>query len=64
MLLLNLLHHMTDLLFCIPSQTLLVIKSKKIRWAGHVTRMGKKKNAHKSLVGNPERKETDRNTET
>jgi len=52
----NLFQYTRNLLFLIPSQILLVIKSRRIRWAGHVTRMGEKKNAHKSLVGNHERK--------
>jgi hypothetical protein len=33
-----------------------IIKSKRIRGAGHVARMGKKKNAYRILVGNPEGK--------
>jgi hypothetical protein len=30
------------------------IKSRKIRWTGQVARMGKKKNAYRILVGEPE----------
>jgi hypothetical protein len=30
-----------------------IIKSRRMRWAGHVTRMGKKRNAYILLVGKP-----------
>jgi hypothetical protein len=33
-----------------------VIKSRRMRWAGHVARMGEKKNAYRILVGKPEGK--------
>jgi hypothetical protein len=33
-----------------------IIKSRRMRWAGHVTRMGEKRNAYRILVGNPEGK--------
>jgi hypothetical protein len=33
-----------------------MIKSRKMRWAGYVARMGKKRNAYRLLVGNPEGK--------
>jgi hypothetical protein len=33
-----------------------IIKSRRMRWAGHVTRMGEKKNAYRLLVGKPEGK--------
>jgi hypothetical protein len=33
-----------------------IIKSRRMRWAGHVARMGKKRNAYRPLVGKPERK--------
>jgi hypothetical protein len=33
-----------------------VIKSRKIRWAGHVVHMGEMRNAYKILVGKPEGK--------
>jgi hypothetical protein len=29
-------------------------KSRRMRWAGHVMRMGEKRNAYRILVGNPE----------
>jgi hypothetical protein len=33
-----------------------IIKSRRLRWAGHVTQMGEKRNAYSLLVGKPERK--------
>jgi hypothetical protein len=33
-----------------------MIKSRRMRWAGHVARMGEKKNAYRILVGNAEGK--------
>jgi hypothetical protein len=33
-----------------------IIKSRRMRWAGHVARMVKKRNAYRLLVGNPEGK--------
>jgi hypothetical protein len=33
-----------------------MIKSRRLGWAGHVGRMGEKKNAYRILVGNPEGK--------
>jgi hypothetical protein len=33
-----------------------IIKSRRMRWAGHVTRMGEKRNAYRLLVGKPEGK--------
>jgi hypothetical protein len=34
-----------------------MLKSRKIRWAGHLARMGEKRNAYRILVGKPEGKE-------
>jgi hypothetical protein len=31
-----------------------VIKSRRLRWAGHVARMGKRRGAYGALVGKPE----------
>jgi hypothetical protein len=31
-----------------------IIKSRRMRWAGHVARMGEKRNVYMSLVGKPE----------
>jgi hypothetical protein len=33
-----------------------IIKSKRMRWAGHVARMGEKRNAYRLFVGKPEGK--------
>jgi hypothetical protein len=33
-----------------------MIKSRRMRWAGHVARMGEKRNAYRLLVGEPEGK--------
>jgi hypothetical protein len=33
-----------------------MIKSRRMRWAGHVARMGNKRNAYRILVGKPEGK--------
>jgi hypothetical protein len=33
-----------------------IIKSRRMRWAGHVTSMGGKRNAYRILVGKPEGK--------
>jgi hypothetical protein len=31
-----------------------IIKSRKMRWARHVARVGEKRNAYRTLVGKPE----------
>jgi hypothetical protein len=41
-----------------------IIKSRRMRWAGHVVGMGEKRNAYRLLVGKPEGKETTRKTKT
>jgi hypothetical protein len=33
-----------------------VIKSRKVRWAGHVARMGRRRDVYRVLVGKPEGK--------
>jgi hypothetical protein len=33
-----------------------VIKSRRMRWAGHAARMGERRNAYRILVGKPEGK--------
>jgi hypothetical protein len=33
-----------------------IIKSRRMRWVGHIARMGKKRNAYRLLVGKPEGK--------
>jgi hypothetical protein len=35
-----------------------IIKSRRMRWAGHVTRMGEKRNVYRLLVGKAEGKRT------
>jgi hypothetical protein len=42
-------------LYCSPS-IIRMSKSRRMRWAGHVARMGEKRNAYRILVGNPEGK--------
>jgi hypothetical protein len=42
-------------LYCSPS-IIIMIKSRRMRWAGHVARMGEKNNAYRILVGTPEGK--------
>jgi hypothetical protein len=39
-----------------PPSIIRIIMLRRLRWVGHVARMGKKKNAYKLLVGKPERK--------
>jgi hypothetical protein len=38
------------------SSIIRIIKSRRMRWAGHVARKGEKRNAYRLLVGNPEGK--------
>jgi hypothetical protein len=33
-----------------------VVKSRRMRWAGHMARMGEKRGVHRMLVGKPEGK--------
>ncbi|KAJ4449029.1 hypothetical protein ANN_00423 [Periplaneta americana] len=40
------------------------IKSRRLRWAGHVAHMGESRNAYRVLVGRPEGKKTFREAET
>jgi hypothetical protein len=42
-------------LYCSPS-IIRMIKSRRMRWAGHVTRMGENRNVYRDLVGTPEGK--------
>ena len=42
-------------LYCSPI-TVRVIKSRRMRWAGHVARMGERKGVYRILVGKPEGK--------
>jgi hypothetical protein len=40
-------------LHCSPN-TVRLIKSRRMRWAGHVARMGGKRGEYRGLMGNPE----------
>ena len=42
-------------LYSLPN-IVLVVKSRRMRWAGHVVRMGEGRGVHRVLVGKPERK--------
>jgi hypothetical protein len=44
-------------LYCSPN-IVRVIKSRRMRWAGHVARMGERRGVYRGLVGKPEGKET------
>jgi hypothetical protein len=35
------------------SNMIIIIKSRRIRWTGHVARMGETRNAYRILVGKP-----------
>jgi hypothetical protein len=41
-----------------------VVKSRKMRWAGHVATMGEGRDVHRVLLGKPEGKETIGETQT
>jgi hypothetical protein len=41
-----------------------IIKSRKMRWAGHVARIEEKRNAYRLFGGKTKRKETTRKTKT
>jgi len=47
--------------YCSPN-FIRVIKSRRMRWAGHVTRMGERRDIHRLLVGKPEGKRPFRRT--
>jgi hypothetical protein len=40
-------------LYCSPSM-IRIIKSRRMRWAGHIDRIGEKRKAYRVLVGKPE----------
>jgi hypothetical protein len=47
--------HNEELRNLYSSQSIIrMIKSRRMRWAGHVARMGEKRNAYRILVGKPE----------
>jgi hypothetical protein len=41
-------------LYCSPNTCIIIMKSRRIRWAGYVAGMGEKRNAYRLLVGKPE----------
>jgi hypothetical protein len=44
-------------LYSLPSTSIIrIIKSRRMRWAGHVARMGEKRNVYRLLVGKSEGK--------
>jgi hypothetical protein len=48
---------MRSFITCTLLQALIrIIKSRRMRWAGHVARMGEKRTAYRILVGKPEGK--------
>ena len=49
-------------LYCLPN-IVRVVKSRRMRWAGHVARMGQGRGVHRVLVGKPEG-ETTREAQT
>jgi hypothetical protein len=48
--------HTKNFVTCTLSSIIRMIKSRRMRWAGHVTLMGAKRNAYRILVGKPEGK--------
>jgi hypothetical protein len=42
-------------LYCSPS-IIRIIKSRRMKWAGHVARMGEKRNVYRILIGEPQGK--------
>ena len=47
---------MRSLVICTVPKIFRVIKSRRMRWEGHVARMGERRCAYRILVGKPERK--------
>jgi hypothetical protein len=42
-------------IYCNSSPNIIrVMKSRRLRWAGHVARMGERRGAYRALVGKPE----------
>jgi hypothetical protein len=48
--------HNKELYDMYSSPIIRIIKSRRMKWAGHVPRMGEKRNAYRLLVGKPEGK--------
>ena len=53
----NYVHSQHDVLYCSPN-IVRVIKSRRMRWAGHVARMGEERGVYRVLVGETGGKET------
>jgi hypothetical protein len=51
---LSTLYYLRDL--CSSPSIIRIIKSRRMRWAGHVARMGEKRNVYRLLAGKPEGK--------
>jgi hypothetical protein len=51
----KMIHYGPNNLYSSPS-IIRIIKSRRMRWAGYVARIGAKRNAYRILVGNPEGK--------
>ena len=41
-------------LYCSPPNFFRMIKSRRMRWAGHVARMGERRSVYRVLVGKPD----------
>jgi hypothetical protein len=57
------LHNELNDLYSVPT-IVRVVKSRRMRWAGHVTRIGEESGVHRVLVGKPEGKEAVGETQT
>jgi hypothetical protein len=51
----KLLNEELNFLYSLPN-IVRVVKSRRMRWAGHVVRMGEERGVHRVLVGKPEGK--------
>ena len=58
--------HIAELYALYSSSNMIIrnLKSRQLRWTGHVARIEQSRNAYRVLVGKPEWKETFRETET
>jgi hypothetical protein len=45
-----------SLMICTPNQIIWVIKSRRMRWSGHVACMGERRGVYRVLAGKPEGK--------
>jgi hypothetical protein len=55
---------MKNFMICTLIRIIRIMKARRMRWAGHETRMREKRNAYRLLVGKPEGKEATRKTKT